>query len=107
MILRIICPAILLCALAAAEDPHPKKEAAITIEITPEAVEAGGKLFGTACAGCHGPHGEGGRGPKLNGGGMIGGAPDERLLSSITHGVKGTGMPPFENRTSFAKRVIS
>jgi putative heme-binding domain-containing protein len=89
---------MLVCACAAAvfaEDPHPKKDAAIPMAITPEAVEAGSKLFGTACSGCHGQHGEGGRGPKLNDGDMVHGATDERLFSSIAHGVKGTSMPPF------------
>ncbi len=89
---------MLVCALisaAFAEDPHPKKDAAIIVAITPETVEAGGKLFGTACSGCHGQHGEGGRGPKLNDGDMVHGATDERLFSSIAHGVKGTSMPPF------------
>lgn len=90
---------MLVCAFTAAaafaEDPRPKKDATVTVTITPEAVEAGNRLFGTACSGCHGQHGEGGRGPKLNNGEMIHGATDERLFSSIAHGVKGTSMPPF------------
>ncbi len=107
MTLRIISLATLVCSLAAAEDPHPKKEAAITVTITPEAVEAGNKLFGTACAGCHGQHGEGGRGPKLNDGGSIREAPDERLLASITQGVKGTGMPPFSFPDAEVRNLIA
>jgi mono/diheme cytochrome c family protein len=31
----------------------------------PKAVAAGAKLWGTSCEGCHGPDGNGGRGPNL------------------------------------------
>lgn len=31
----------------------------------PKAVEAGGQMFRSGCAGCHGPEGQGGRGPNL------------------------------------------
>lgn len=80
----------------ALEDPHEKKVSEKNLVLgTPEAVEAGGKLFATACAGCHGRHGEGGRGPRLSEGDLVRGASDDRLFASIKNGVKGTSMPPF------------
>jgi putative heme-binding domain-containing protein len=83
--------------LLALEDPHEKKPGDKNLALkTPEDVAAGGKLFASACAGCHGRHGEGGRGPKLSEGGLILGAEDQRLYSSIKNGVKGTTMPPFD-----------
>ena len=98
--MRLIRPLLVALALlqsARGEDPHEKKPAANAnaVERTPEAVEAGRRLFQASCAGCHGQNGEGGRGPKLNRGDLIHGGTDEGLFSTITHGIKGTSMPPF------------
>jgi putative heme-binding domain-containing protein len=106
------CVVFLLCVAALVrgagmEDPHAKKEEGVATPPSPEAIEAGAKLFATACAGCHGQHGEGGRGPKLNDGELVRGATDERLFSSITHGVKGTSMPPFSFTEVEVRRLIA
>jgi putative heme-binding domain-containing protein len=90
-----------------AEEPHTKKEEGAGSPASREAVEAGAKLFATACTGCHGQHGEGGRGPKLNDGELVRSATDDRLFSSITHGVKGTGMPPFSFTEVEVRRLIA
>jgi putative heme-binding domain-containing protein len=89
------------------EDPLARKGEAVAAPPSPEAIEAGAKLFATACTGCHGQHGEGGRGPKLNDGELVRGATDERLFSSITHGVKGTSMPPFSFTEVEVRRLIA
>jgi putative heme-binding domain-containing protein len=89
------------------EDPHARKGEGVAAPPTPEAIEAGARLFATACTGCHGQHGEGGRGPKLNDGELVRGATDERLFSSITHGVKGTSMPPFSFTEVEVRRLIA
>jgi len=89
------------------EDPHTKKEEAAPGPLSPEAIEAGARLFATACTGCHGQRGQGGRGPKLNDGELVRGATDERLFSSITHGVKGTSMPPFSFTEVEVRRLIA
>ncbi|MEZ5398148.1 MAG: c-type cytochrome [Bryobacteraceae bacterium] len=59
-----------------------------------EAAEAGRKLYMTSCAGCHGPTGEGGRGPRIAQNQRLGRAPDARLFDSIKNGVRGSDMPP-------------
>lgn len=97
---RMTLVAVMLTGLGWAapyEDPHARKISEKKLSLrTPEAVAAGEKLFTSACSGCHGRRGEGGRGPKLNEGDMIRGASDERLFTSIKNGVKGTSMPPFD-----------
>ena len=62
-----------------------------------EHVAAGAQLYGLACAGCHGPSGEGGRGPNL----VIGPAAQNKrptqIYTAIKNGVPGGDMPPFGN----------
>ncbi|MFN3325835.1 MAG: c-type cytochrome [Bryobacteraceae bacterium] len=60
-----------------------------------ESLEAGRKLYATACSGCHGRNGEGGRGPKISEGRQIQRMPDQRLIEIILKGVPGTDMPGF------------
>src|SRR5256885_17161873 len=66
-------------------------------------IQAGGALFATHCATCHG---EGGRGDgasaasfatrpsDLGDGRLMNGLPDEFLVSVITHGGPAPGVPP-------------
>ncbi len=60
-----------------------------------EHVAAGKDLYMLMCSGCHGPSGEGGRGPNL----MIGPATLNKrptdVYHSIKNGVPGSDMPPF------------
>lgn len=60
-----------------------------------EHVAAGAQLYALACAGCHGPTGEGGRGPNL----VIGPAAQNKrptqIYNGIKNGVPGGDMPPF------------
>lgn len=58
------------------------------------AIESGRKLYLKSCAGCHGPTGEGGRGPNLITGRQVRRASDKQLFASIRNGVPGTDMPP-------------
>ncbi len=60
----------------------------------PKAVLAGGTLFSQSCGGCHGPTGEGGRGPNLVDGRAVRRLNDRELMTSIKKGVPGTDMPP-------------
>ena len=60
---------------------------------TPAAAQPGRQLFQRECAGCHGPGGEGGRGPTLATPKLLR-APDlTALLQIIDDGVPGTEMP--------------
>ena len=59
-----------------------------------DAIDAGRGHYLKACAGCHGPTGEGGRGPNLVTGRQIKRATDRQVFSAIRQGVPGTDMPP-------------
>ncbi|MBY0504732.1 MAG: c-type cytochrome [Bryobacteraceae bacterium] len=60
----------------------------------PASVEAGRRLFASACSGCHGPGGEGGRGPNLMSGRQVRRSDDATLFNSVKNGLPGTDMPP-------------
>lgn len=60
---------------------------------SPEDVAAGGRIFRSHCAQCHGLNGEGGRGPDLTTGRFRHGASDGELLRTIMQGISGTEMP--------------
>ncbi len=59
----------------------------------PDSVEQGRKLFASACSGCHGPSGEGGRGPNLITSRQVVRSSDETLFNSLKQGLPGTDMP--------------
>jgi putative heme-binding domain-containing protein len=61
----------------------------------PEAVTAGKELYLLSCSGCHGPNGEGGRGPNLLTGRQMRRMNHQRLFDTIRNGLPGTDMPPF------------
>jgi putative heme-binding domain-containing protein len=54
---------------------------------------AGGKIFRSHCAPCHGVRGQGGLGPNLATGEFFHGGADADLYRTITEGVPGTAMP--------------
>jgi cytochrome c oxidase cbb3-type subunit III len=60
---------------------------------SPADVAAGAKTFRSHCAVCHGPNGEGGRGPRLASGVFYHGNSDADLLNNISNGITGTEMP--------------
>ena len=59
----------------------------------PQAIAAGAKLFTNSCAGCHGPRGEGGRGPNLRNRGVWHSLDENDLFQTIQKGVPGADMP--------------
>ena len=61
----------------------------------PEAIKAGNQLYLIVCSGCHGPSGEGGRGPSLVRGNRVRQVSNVKLFEAIQKGVPGTDMPPF------------
>jgi len=81
--------------------------------MTEESVEAGKVIFFEYCAGCHGRRADG-RGlqalnliPKpqnLRNAEFVEYLDDERMFSSISGGVRGTSMPPFEMILSESRR---
>lgn len=60
----------------------------------PAKIEAGRKLYFSSCSGCHGPTGEGGRGPNLMTARQVKRFGDDVLFQSIQKGIAGTDMPP-------------
>ncbi len=61
----------------------------------PDAITQGQTLFVTVCSGCHGPNGEGGRGPNLIDSSDARRASNRELFNLIQKGIPGTDMPPF------------
>jgi cytochrome c oxidase cbb3-type subunit III len=59
----------------------------------PIAIASGGKLFANSCAGCHGPRGEGGRGPNLRIRTAWHSLDEQDLFVTIQKGVPGADMP--------------
>ncbi len=59
-----------------------------------KAIAAGRGLFATSCAGCHGPTGEGGRGPNLHERGAWHPLDEDGLFQTIRDGIPGADMPP-------------
>ena len=59
----------------------------------PAAIAAGSRLFAGSCAGCHGPRGEGGRGPNLRNRGAWHSLDEDDLFQTIQKGIPGADMP--------------
>ena len=59
-------------------------------------VTSGARLFQMYCAACHGPKGEGGRGPTLKSPKLVRAPTRELLIKVITDGIPGTEMSGFE-----------
>lgn len=55
---------------------------------------SGKQTFMTHCAQCHGPNGEGGRGPQISATRLSRAPNDQALVDLLRHGVPGTEMPP-------------
>jgi putative heme-binding domain-containing protein len=60
---------------------------------TPEDAEAGGRIFRSHCAVCHGPEGSGGKAADLTTGRFRHGSADSDLYKTISEGIPGTEMP--------------
>jgi PQQ-dependent dehydrogenase (methanol/ethanol family) len=67
---------------------------------------AGRALYDETCVSCHGPAGQGDRGPALNGGRFTRGNSDADLARAIHDGVPGTQMPPFRALTDDQVRQL-
>lgn len=78
--------------LAAQIDPDyvvPKQNP----QTSPADIERGRQLFQSHCAGCHGPNGEGGRGPMLARPRLRRAPDDPALFQLLRDGIAGTEMP--------------
>src|SRR5690348_14829201 len=84
---RYLCRVILLVLAAAVTITQPRSAADLA---------AGGRLFGSDCAVCHGPGGEGDRGPALAVPKLARAADFQSLCKLIGKGVEGTEMRPAD-----------
>ncbi len=73
---------VMVSVLGTAEHPQAASE---NVEVTPELMAAGAKVFSSTCAACHGAEGQGAFGTKLEGFDRLANAP--ALLSTIIHGL--------------------
>ena len=81
-----------LGGVAPEPDPRPARW------VTGDAA-AGGALFDSHCARCHGPNGEGGEGPALRNPVLLETATDTMLVETIRRGRRGTTMEGFMTAT--------
>jgi len=81
----------------AAQRPLASTDAQRGVESNPysssEDVTAGKEHFASRCVGCHGPNGEGNRGPDLTRAVYRHGNSDRAIFMNILSGIPGTGMP--------------
>ncbi len=76
---------------------------AAPIDMSPEAIAAGAKLFSVACASCHGTDAYGTPlAPALNNSLFLSETPDAAIKQIIAQGVSGTKMPAWGGRLSDA-----
>jgi cytochrome c oxidase cbb3-type subunit III len=74
---------------------NPSQAARNPLSTSPTAVADGRVLYSRACESCHGPAGQGDRGPALNTARLVHGNEDSELFRTIRAGVPGSQMPPF------------
>lgn len=88
----LLASALSVLAQHADRDEKKSKNPAIG---NPVAIAAGQKLFLASCAGCHGPTGDGGRGPNLRERGAWHPLEDDTMFTIIQKGLAGADMPPL------------
>jgi putative heme-binding domain-containing protein len=88
----------LLTLLFSAALPHANGE---------DRLAAGGALFRSNCAFCHGPEGRGGRGPSLISARIVQNTTDDAMKSIVKSGIPGTGMPSFDLESDELDAVVA
>jgi putative heme-binding domain-containing protein len=74
---------------------------------SPDEIDKGRKVFAIQCASCHGPAGEGGKGPTLAQPKLPRATDDVSLLKIIREGISGTEMPRTRFSADDAPRVAA
>ena len=95
------------CASLYAQIPAPNIQFTNPLGGNPDAIDAGRKTFVNSCSACHGPNGEGGRGPNLVQGRQVKRGTDAQLFTSIQKGLPGTDMPPTDLTTDQTWQVVA
>lgn len=86
----------------AGSDPVPTAAPAGPIDLA-----AGQHDFQVNCAGCHGPHGEGSRGPTLALPHLPRATSEDAIARIIAQGIHGTEMPPFHLRPAATRNLAA
>ena len=73
----------------------------------PAAIKAGKEFFVTICSVCHGPNGEGGRGPNLIDGHNVRQATNQQIFDAIKNGVAGGDMPPLRLPDEQIRNIVA
>lgn len=63
----------------------------------------GREIWGTHCASCHGPSGQGGRGAKLNDGKIFENYSEPEAMINVINNGKGQGMPAFNSKLTLSE----
>ena len=63
----------------------------------------GREIWGTHCASCHGPSGQGGRGAKLNDGEIFKSYSEAEAMITVINDGKGQGMPAFNSKLTLSE----
>jgi putative heme-binding domain-containing protein len=87
--MKLTCLLLVSCATALAAGTESK----IKLPTSRADLAQGEKLFKVHCALCHGPNGEGGRGPMLTRARLSRAPDDAALLRILEDGIRGTEMP--------------
>lgn len=92
------------CGVSASPEVQPDENGSVDPELI-----LGREIWGIHCSSCHGSSGQGGRGKKLNNGGLAINYPDQTSLISVIQNGKGQGMPAFSSKLTIdeTKAVIS
>src|ERR1700693_4357948 len=83
----------LLCLVCMVASMAAVTETKVKLPNSRADLAAGEKLFSVHCALCHGPKGEGGRGPMLTQAKLSHAPSDAALVKVIENGIRGTEMP--------------
>lgn len=88
-------------------DPVLTSSAQVTLPTSAIDIDLGRRLFLTHCASCHGPGGEGGKGPTLALPKLPRASDDASLLRIVRDGISGTEMPRTRFNPLDAPRVAA
>lgn len=90
----LVCLFVFSVASDFAQDKSTQKKITNPFAKDKTAIEAGRVQFNSGCADCHGPTGQGGRGPRLAEVYRVQRMPDAKMFEIIQKGLAGTEMPP-------------
>lgn len=93
--------------LAAQHEDKSEKKSKNPAIGNPEAITAGQKLFFASCAGCHGPTGDGGRGPNLRERGAWHPMDDDTMFTIVKKGVPGADMPALNRADNEIWQIVA